>query len=188
MNNKDQDDSKKDFATKIRNLNNMSIIILVGLIEYLDKEGLTAEDLFGKKVYKQFVKTKTKQRTLDILNTEDFFNILNDIGIIVKDRKEELIHFLCLDKSHSDKIHMKKLIKVLKEITINTELRECAYERCKELLNEDKIEFESNDNIEKSLQNKGSDKGKLKKKLYDSYVGKEIQESNIENYPINVCV
>jgi hypothetical protein len=141
---------KEEFPMKIHKLNKVSMIVMLALAEYLKRKGISIEDLFEGKTYKQLVKTKVKQRTIDILNTADFFEALDDIGIKVDDEQENLKYFLCLDKNYSDKIHLKKLVKVMKEFTENEKLKEYARECYKELLGDADQEEHDNDKSERS--------------------------------------
>ena len=148
---KKEESQKEEFPMKIHKLNKISMVVMLALAEYLLRKGISVEDLFEGKTYKQLVKTKVKQRTIDILNTTDFFEELDVIGIKVDDEQENLKYFLCLDKNYSDKIHMKKLVKVVKEFTENEKLREYARECYKELLGDtDKEEEDDKTKSERS--------------------------------------
>ena len=94
----------------------------------------TIEDLFQNKVRKQMIRTKSKQQTIDILETEDFFKTLKEIEINIKnDVHDKLKKFLCLDQKYQDKIHFEKLSKLIKVFLVNDELRKYA-KKCQEEL------------------------------------------------------
>ena len=130
------DDGKisKTFPMKINELDKASIVIMLALSEYLNNVNQTIEDLFQNKVRKQMIRTKSKQQTIDILETEDFFKTLKEIEINIKnDVHDKLKKFLCLDQKYQDKIHFEKLSKLIKVFLVNDELRKYA-KKCQEEL------------------------------------------------------
>ncbi len=126
------------FPLHIQELDSVSMVVMLALAEYLKKEKTTVHELFGPAIYKQMVKTKTKQKSLDILNSADFFRALHDIGIKTEDSEHENLRlFLCLDPSYPDKIHVKKLLKVLEQFATNEELRDYAHGCYQDLVSEE---------------------------------------------------
>eukprot|EP00826_Nyctotherus_ovalis_P037399 TRINITY_DN3405_c0_g4_i1.p1 TRINITY_DN3405_c0_g4~~TRINITY_DN3405_c0_g4_i1.p1 ORF type:complete len:400 (-),score=144.44 TRINITY_DN3405_c0_g4_i1:52-1251(-) len=169
-----EEGTKEEFPMKIHQLNKLSMIVMLALAEYLQRESTTIEDLFEDKTYKQLVKTKAKQRTIDILNTVDFFAALGEIGINIDEELDNLKYFLCLDKNYSDKIHLKKLVKVVKEFTENERLRDYARECYQELLGD-------NEGDEKE------DHGKTEEELVEETMNNAEGYSNQDDSDLN-CV
>lgn len=158
------------FPMKIDTLDKISMVILLALAEYLQKENLTVEGLFGEKCYKQMVKTKSKQKTIDILNSKDFFGILHEIGINTEEEEpENLKMYLALDTNYSDKIHVHKLEKVINKFTNDEAVRDYARECYKELVGDDEV---------MSGENVKSDEAPKSEKIEDDFEdNEEIQEN-----------
>ena len=57
-------------------LDEKSIKILAKMILALMEMNATLDEFFDGVIYEQLVKTKTKQNTVEIINSIDFFNVL----------------------------------------------------------------------------------------------------------------
>jgi hypothetical protein len=104
-------------------LDEKSIKILAKLMLALMQLNVTLYDFFDGIIYEQLVKTKTKQNTVEIINTKDFFEMLQKRGV----RKnatdhENLSKFLQLDPNYPNLIMLKKVAKALDEMAKNEEL------------------------------------------------------------------
>ena len=107
---KEEEGKEHNFPMNLNELDKVSMVIMLALSEYLKKEKLVAQDLFASAVYKQLVKTRTQQKSVDLINSADFFKVLHDIGIKTEDTEHENLKlFLCLDASYPDKLQVKKL-------------------------------------------------------------------------------
>ncbi len=51
------------------------------LMLYLLEQNISTADFFQDVIYQQNVKSKTKQQTIEIMNSEDFFRVLCERGI-----------------------------------------------------------------------------------------------------------
>lgn len=66
------------------------------------------------------VKTKSKQKNLDLINADDFFEILYKKGLKKSPKQHmNLMQFLCLDETYVDRIYIKKLGKAVAEFARN---------------------------------------------------------------------
>ena len=121
-------------------LDKISAVVMLGLAEYLKKNGITSENLFGRVTYKQKIDVDGKQFHIDLISSKDFFEVLNSIGIYAEEESHKnLKAFLALDPSYTDKILAKKLKKRIDEFTYNGELRIYSQNCYQELINEEKL-------------------------------------------------
>lgn len=118
-------------------LDNISVVLVLALAEYLAKEGITVNELFGNVITKQQVKSKNKEKNVELISSKDFFSILEGIGIKMEENEHDnLKQFLCLDQSNIDQISLKKLIKTVEQFQTNEELRKHAQKCYEDLVNE----------------------------------------------------
>ncbi len=126
-----------DFA----GLDKVSMVLMLALTEYLIKENVPLYDLLGDAVYKQAVRTKTKEKNVDVINSKDFFEVLHKMGIKTEDSEHEnLRNFLALSAGHRDKIHVKKLKRAIEQFAVNEQLRAQAHDCYMELVGNDGAE------------------------------------------------
>jgi len=117
-------------------LDSISKIIMLALAEYLPRAEISISELFANVTYQQLVKTKGKEKKVELINSADFFSLLCKIGINLEDTEHEnLKDFLCLDKKHRDKLYLKKLKRTVNEFMTNDELRKEAKDYYNQLLN-----------------------------------------------------
>ena len=137
-------------------MDNISMVIMFTLSEYLSKIDISLQDFLGEKIQKQAIKNKSEE----IITTADFFEILEEIGMAVEENQHEnLQEFLCVDSTHKNKLAISKIKTTLDEFNKNKKLKEKAFEYYKELakdlqdegdeMNLDDIEMKPNfqDNI-----------------------------------------
>ena len=161
----DLHDRKSKGATKLdfTTLDEVSMILMLALTDYLFKTTIRLYDLFGEVYYKQLIKTKNKTKTVDLINSTDFFHILCKIGIKTESTEHQnLKQFLALDPNYEDRIYIKKLKKTIEEFATNQELRLFAHKCYDKMLNEDGEE-EGEGEIESGVEEEiGEPVGKLK--------------------------
>lgn len=56
---------------------------------FLMQMNMSLYDFFGKAIYDQQVKTKTKQNIVEIINAKDFFDLLQEQGVRKKNNEQE---------------------------------------------------------------------------------------------------
>ncbi len=129
----------KKFPMDMQELDKVSMVVLLALAEFLKKQSTTVQDLFGDSVYKQEVKTEEgKEDSLDLVNSADFFRILNEIGIKTEDSEHENLRlFLCVDPSYPDKLRVDRLTESLQQFSADSDLRRYANECYEELVSEE---------------------------------------------------
>lgn len=60
------------------------------------------------------VKTKSKQKEVDLINADDFFEVLCKKSLKKSPKQHlNLMQFLCLDSNYVDRIYIKKLGKAV---------------------------------------------------------------------------
>jgi hypothetical protein len=102
---------------------------MVMLMLYLLENNMTTADFFQSVVYQQNVKSKTKQQTLDILKSADFFRLLAERGIRKKDNEHlNLKQFLQLSPSFPDLMVLKSIKKTLEQMAENEEFMDAIRE------------------------------------------------------------
>jgi len=125
---------------KFEDLDKVSMVLMLALTEYLIKSKIPLYDLFGNSIYKQDVEIDGKQLQIDLINSNDFFEVMRSIGINTESKEHEnLKKFLSLDASYPDKLLVKKLKKGIEEFAVNEELRIFAQKCYQELVDEDQL-------------------------------------------------
>ena len=101
-------------------LDEISLEILKRLSKYLQENKIKLADLFSQAIYKQVIKTKKKQKEVDVLASEDFFAILRAIEILPYemnddgDEHDNLRNFLCINLAqYSSILYVNKLQKAI---------------------------------------------------------------------------
>ena len=96
---------------------------------FLLENNLTTAEFFKDVIYQQNVKSKTKQQTLDILKSEDFFRILQENGIRKKATEHEnLKQFLALSAGFPNLLVVKSIRKTLEQMSENEEFMDAIRE------------------------------------------------------------
>ena len=96
---------------------------------FLLENNMTTAEFFEPVIYQQNVKSKSKQQTLDILKSEDFFRLLKERGIRKKDTEHlNLKEFLQLSPSFADLLVLKSIRKTLEQMAENDEFMEAIRE------------------------------------------------------------
>ena len=141
-----EDKEQDDEAVKemqFEDLDNISMVLLLALTEYLVSAKTPLYDLFGNVIYKQPVQVDDKELEVDIINSPDFFEVLHGIGIDTEEKEHDnLKTFLCIDPSYSDKFSVDKLKAAIEEFAVNEELRAHAQQCYQELVEEEQVEEE----------------------------------------------
>jgi hypothetical protein len=136
---------KNEEEVNIEDLDKVSMVLLLALTEYLSNTNSSLEKVFESVAYKQPVQIDDEELEIDIVNSKDFFETINGIGIETEeDQHDNLKAFLCLDPSYSDKFSLDKLRMAVEEFKNNEEVRECAKQYYQELVDADQVQ-EDND-------------------------------------------
>ena len=72
---------KGEAAMDLTQLDAKSIKILAKIILALMELNISLYDFFDGAIYEQLVKTKTKQNMVELINSKDFFRILEQRGV-----------------------------------------------------------------------------------------------------------
>lgn len=70
-------------------LDEKSVRILAKMILALMELNATLDEFFDGVIYEQLVKTKTKSNTVEIINSKDFFDILQQRGVRKSNKEHE---------------------------------------------------------------------------------------------------
>ncbi len=101
-------------------LDHKSVKYLTRLTETLMEQRLSLYEFFKGAIYQQMVKTKSKQKQVDLINADDFFEILSSKQLKKSSKQHmNLMQFLCLDSNYVDRIYIKKLGKAVAEFAQN---------------------------------------------------------------------
>ena len=108
---------KRKVVVKMEDFEEKALKILRKLARFLLERYMHPREFFGPAVYKQLVKTKTRENHVDILQTKDFYLRLKIAGIrkTVKEN-DNLNKALGLDSKFPHLFHVKKLVKALEEV------------------------------------------------------------------------
>lgn len=144
--NEESDDEHPEGAGQALNfeeLDNISMVLMLALTEYLIQAKIPLYQLLGNGIYKIGVKTKNRQKSVDIINSQDFFAVLEKIGVKLEENEHDnLKDFLCLDPKDNAKLYVKKIKKTIEEFAFNEELRTFARKCYAELADEEEEEQE----------------------------------------------
>ena len=122
-------------------LDEKSIKILAKLMLALMELNVSLYDFFEGSIYEQAVKTKTKQKIVEIINSKDFFELLQKRGGRKKrNAHENLMTFLQLDPNDPNLIMLQKVAKALDEMAKNEELMAGILAAAEEDIGGDEIE------------------------------------------------
>lgn len=136
-----QEKNNEEGEINIEDLDKVSMVLLLALSEYLSNTNNSLEKVFENVAYKQPVQIDEEELEIDIVNSKDFFETINGIGIETEEEQHEnLKAFLCLDPSYSDKFSLDKLRMAIEEFRTNEELRECAKQYYQELVDADQVQ------------------------------------------------
>lgn len=90
---------------------------------------MSTAEFFQDVIYQQNVKSKTKQQTLEIMNSQDFFRIMCEKGIRKKAAEHQnLKDFLQLSPNFPDLIVVKNIKKTLEQMADNEAFMEAIRE------------------------------------------------------------
>ena len=112
----------------IKKLDKISLVLLYGLAEYLVNSKVSLEKALKKYIYPQNVEVDGTEFIVDIIDSEDFFNVLKKLGIMEEKEYKELKEFLCIAPEYEDKLVINKLKKAIEEVTNNQELRDMIHQ------------------------------------------------------------
>jgi len=103
------------------------------LTDYLLNTDTSVYEFFGNLIYNQIVRTKNKQSNIEIISSKDFFEKVNTPSIDSQMSSylsthviDELTEHLCLDLNYKQLFLVKKVIKILEELSHNEEMRDLA--------------------------------------------------------------
>ena len=149
-----EDDNEK-LEMNFEDLDKISLVLMFALTEYMVNSKIALYKVFGDTIYTQDIQIDTKKLKIDLINSEDFFNTLNGIGISMEEKEHEnLKTFLCIDPEYPDKLVVKKLKRTVEEFATNEKLRTNAYKCYQELADEkdeDEVEDEENGDSKKTI-------------------------------------
>lgn len=139
----DQAEAAGEEELRFEDLDKVSMVLLLALTEYVTSAKVPLDELFGKAMYKQPVQIDNSELEIDVINSEDFFEVLHQIGIDSEEKEQEnLKRFLCIDPSYEDKFSAEKLRAAMEEFATNQELRKRAQACYQELVEEEQLEEE----------------------------------------------
>ena len=148
----DEHGDNEDIDLNFNDLDEISLVLLFALTEYITSSKVALYNLFGDYIYQQDVEVDDQPLKIELINSEDFFDVMAKIGIGMDEKEHEnLKEFLCIDQEYSDKLMVKKVKKAIEEFAVNDKLRSKAYGYYKELA--ENIESEG-DNINDKQSNK----------------------------------
>ena len=120
---------KGEKAIDLSRLDQKSVKIMVMLMLYLLENNMTTADFFESVTYQQNVKSKTKQQTLDIMKSNDFFRLMYERGIRKKDTEHDnLRDFLMLSPAFPDLLVLKSIKRTLEQMAENEEFMDAIRE------------------------------------------------------------
>jgi len=140
-------DEMKEATTA--DLDKMSTVLLLALYEYITNDNTSIYDIFGKAIHKQPVQIDEDELEIEIINSADFFEIINTIGIETEESQHDnLKEFLCIDPEYLDKFSIERLRMILDEFNKNESFREQAKKYYQELIEDDQLQEEGDvDNL-----------------------------------------
>lgn len=128
-------DSKKNVVElNFEELDNISMVIMLALSEFLIRSNASIEDLFAEKIKQQKIKEGDETIEVDYITNKEFFAILKEIGIEIEESEHDILKkFLSINEKFKEKISLDKLRATLEEFASNEELRKQAHKYYQEL-------------------------------------------------------
>lgn len=173
----DHQNTKKTKGLKFDLLTGQSLRVIYNMTDYIGEN--EPEDLFYDFIFEQLIKTRKSQNMLELINADDFFNVLEEHGVMrkatTKEKKEEqekikenIKEFLCLDPQYKDLLMMKKINRAWKEITENEELKKKARQYESSVGDEEYTveEGEVDEEIEEEIRDSMAEDANLEKNDY----------------------
>ena len=119
-------------------LDNVSMILMLALTEYLIKENIPIYDLFNESIYDQPVEGPDgAQTTIEAIDAIGFFKVIQEMGIRTEeDGHENLQKFLAIVPEDLEKLSLNKLKEAIKRFASDEQLREEAHKYYMEFVNE----------------------------------------------------
>ena len=80
------------------------------------------KELMQEHIREQAVKTKSKHNIVEIIDSDIFFQLLKECGLIKNiddETKDSLEKFICLDPQYQDLIMVRKVVKASEELLKN---------------------------------------------------------------------
>jgi len=152
-NNEDEDPiTTLDDDLNFQELDSTSMILMLSLTEYLLKSNTPLYTVFDEKIYNHIVRFESGETAnVEIISSNDFFQVLNEIGINTSvNEHENLREFLSLGPDHTKIISVSKLKKAIGIFATDKKLREQAHKYCMEFLG--KSELNANNDEEQYEQ------------------------------------
>eukprot|EP01022_Parablepharisma_sp_SALTPOND_P020243 TRINITY_DN3629_c0_g1_i2.p1 TRINITY_DN3629_c0_g1~~TRINITY_DN3629_c0_g1_i2.p1 ORF type:complete len:734 (+),score=155.49 TRINITY_DN3629_c0_g1_i2:6981-9182(+) len=120
----------------VKDLDDLSVQTIMQLTKYIHENEVKLYDLLGDAITRKIVKTKNKQREIDVMQSEDFFGILKRIGIEPYVEYEDSLYehknlsdFLCIDRTNYPTIlSVKKLQQTIQFFATDPVMRSSAEE------------------------------------------------------------
>lgn len=123
-----------------KELDNISLVMLFALSEFMKSHNNSVEEVFADYIYQQDVEIDNEQATVDLINSEDFFKVLEKVGIMVEESEHNSLNaFLCIDPEFPDKFLVNKLKQALEEFKLNEELRAKVFKYYQEMVEEHEV-------------------------------------------------
>jgi len=128
-----------DFST----IDDISLVIILVLSERLVKGDKSLLEFLGEKVYTQTVQIDSQRGSVELIESKDFFKLIESIGITLEEKEHEnLKEFLSIDLSYKDKLSVSKIEKAVKEFLSNESLQKKAvkcYEKMAKAFGEESL-------------------------------------------------
>eukprot|EP00826_Nyctotherus_ovalis_P005769 TRINITY_DN11311_c0_g1_i2.p1 TRINITY_DN11311_c0_g1~~TRINITY_DN11311_c0_g1_i2.p1 ORF type:complete len:390 (-),score=120.07 TRINITY_DN11311_c0_g1_i2:275-1444(-) len=108
-------------------IDDISLVIILMLSEHLVKEEKSLESFLGDKVYTQSVQIDSHRGSTELIDSKDFFKLIEGIGVTFEDKEHEnLKEFLAIDISYKDKLSVPKIERAVNEFIKNESLQKKA--------------------------------------------------------------
>lgn len=108
-------------------IDDISLVIILMLSEHLVKEEKSLETFLGDRTYTQSVQIDSHRGTAELIDSKDFFQLVEDIGITFEDKEHDnLKEFLAIDASYKDKLSVPKIERAVNEFIANESLQRKA--------------------------------------------------------------
>eukprot|EP00826_Nyctotherus_ovalis_P015584 TRINITY_DN14442_c0_g1_i1.p1 TRINITY_DN14442_c0_g1~~TRINITY_DN14442_c0_g1_i1.p1 ORF type:complete len:415 (+),score=115.81 TRINITY_DN14442_c0_g1_i1:48-1247(+) len=118
-------------------LDEVSMVVLLALTEYLVKENIPLYDLFDDYICAVAVTdTEGMTKTLEVIEVKGFLKVMQEIGIKVEDGWYGNLQELLAADNHKDKINLDKLKDCIKKFATDEQLREKAHKHYMKLQSE----------------------------------------------------
>ena len=112
-----------DLMENIDKLDEESMAIIIGIIQYLEGKNENVFDLYKNSIYKQQISVGEHEIGIEVIDAQDFYGVLKEAGILTEEHPN-LSTFLSIDTEYPNIFLVKKIVKLIEHIKESVEQKD----------------------------------------------------------------